>query len=118
MKFLNNRTLILYIIVGLISVTFIIQLFNLQILNGKEYREKSEKRMLRTEKVVASRGEITDRNGIVLASSKLSFNVELYKVRVTAEEQNDAIVKLINILMASGDKLYSTFPINDSLDRI
>ncbi len=115
-KFFENRTLILTIIVCLISFLFIIQLFNLQILNGSEYREKSEKRMVRTEKIEASRGEITDRNGIVLASSKLSFNVELYKVRVTTEEQNEAIAKLINILLSNEDKIYSTFPVNDKLD--
>ena len=115
-KFFENRTLILAIIVCLIAILFIIQLFNLQILNGSEYREKSEKRMVRTEKIEASRGEITDRNGIVLASSKLSFNVDLYKVRVTTEEQNESLARLINILLSNGDKIYSTFPVNDNLD--
>lgn len=113
-KIFENRILILYIIVGLISVVFIVQLFNLQILNGKEYRKKSEKRMLRTETITASRGEITDRNGIVLASSKLSFDVDLYKVKVTPEEQNETIAKLINILISNGDEVYSTFPINEN----
>ena len=116
MKFFENSILILYIIVGLISVVFIVQLFNLQILNGKEYREQSEKRMLRTETVVASRGEITDRNGIVLASSKLSFDVDLYRVRVTTQEQNEALAKLINILVSNGDEIYSSFPINEELN--
>ena len=116
MKFFENRILILYIIVGLISVVFIVQLFNLQILNGKEYREQSEKRMLRTETVVASRGEITDRNGIVLASSKLSFDVDLYRVRVTTQEQNEALAKLINIMVSNGDEIYSSFPINEELN--
>ena len=117
-KFFENRMLILTIVVCLISFLFIIQLFNLQVLNGSEYRERSEKRMVRTEKIEASRGEITDRNGIVLASSKLSFNVDLYKVRVTTSEQNESIAKLISILLSNGDKIYSTFPVNDNLDRI
>lgn len=115
-NFFNNRYLILYVVVIIIAVVYIIRLFNLQIVNGSAYREKSEKRMLRTEKIVASRGEITDRNGIVLATNKLSFDVELYKVRVEVEEQNNAIASLVNILYANGDKVYSTFPINESLD--
>lgn len=114
--FFENRILILNIIIGIISVIFIIQLFNLQILHGDEYREKSEKRMLRKETQVASRGEITDRNGVVLASNKLSFDVDLYKVKVSAKEQNEAIAKLINILLSNGDNIYSTFPVNDTLD--
>lgn len=116
LAFFENRILILNIIIGIISVIFIIQLFNLQILHGDEYREKSEKRMLRKETQVASRGEITDRNGVVLASNKLSFDVDLYKVKVSAKEQNEAIAKLINILLSNGDNIYSTFPVNDTLD--
>lgn len=113
-NFFNNRYLILSIITFLVSIVFIIRLFNLQIVDGKEYREKSERRMLRTEVITAPRGEIVDRNGVILATSKLSFNVELYKVNVTAEEQNDALVKLIKILEENGDAISSSFPINDS----
>ncbi len=113
-NFFNNRYLILSIITFLVSIVFIIRLFNLQIVDGKEYREKSERRMLRTEVITAPRGEIVDRNGVILATSKLSFNVELYKVNVTAEEQNDALVKLIKILDENGDAISSSFPINDS----
>lgn len=113
-NFFNNRYLILSIITFLVSIVFIIRLFNLQIVDGKEYREKSERRMLRTEVITAPRGEIVDRNGVILATSKLSFNVELYKVNVTAEEQNDALVKLIKILEENGDTISSSFPINDS----
>ncbi len=113
-NFFNNRYLILSIITFLVSIVFIIRLFNLQIVDGKEYREKSERRMLRTEVITAPRGEIVDRNGVILATSKLSFNVELYKVNVTAEEQNAALVKLIKILEENGDTISSSFPINDS----
>ncbi len=114
-SFFNNRTLILYILVILVGIVYIIQLFNLQILNGSDYREQSEKRMLRTETIVASRGEITDRNGVILATNKLSWDVELYKVKVDTEEQNQSIASLINILYSNGDKIYSTFPVNDDL---
>lgn len=114
--FLNNRELILSIVIVLVSAIFLIQLFNLQILEGASYRAQAEKRMVRTEKITASRGEIYDRNGIVLATSKLSYNIEIYKVKVEVEEQNKAIEMLIKILENNGDKLYSTFPINDELN--
>lgn len=116
LEFINNRYLILYIIVIIIAIVYIFQLFNLQIINGKDYREKSEKRMLRTEEIVATRGEIYDRNGVVLATSKGSYDIKIYKVRVSVEEQNNSIVKLIEILESNNDKIYSTFPINDNLD--
>lgn len=115
-EFFANRYLILSIITCFIAVIYIGQLVNIQIVNGKEYREKSEKRMLRTETIVAPRGEIYDRNGVVLATSKLSYNVELYKVRVEAKEQNQALQKLIQILESNGDKISSSFPVNDTLN--
>ena len=115
MKFFNNRSLILAIITVAISCVFIGQLFNIQIVQGEQFREKSEKRMLRTENIVAPRGEIYDRNGVVLATSKLSFNVNLYKVNVDVNMQNAAIYNFINILDRNSDKIYSTFPINEEL---
>lgn len=113
---LNNRYLVLVILVLLVSFLFIFQLFNLQVINGKEYREKSEKRMLRSQSVVAARGEIYDRNGVVLATSKLSFDLEIYKVRVDVKRQNDAIYKVVQILDSNSDNIYSTFPVNEELN--
>lgn len=115
LTFLNNRYLVIIVLVSLISFIFIAQLFNLQVINGKEYRERSEKRMLRTEGIVAARGEIYDRNGVVLATSKLSFDLEIYKVRIDTKRQNESIYKVIDILNSNGDKIYSTFPVNDEL---
>lgn len=114
---LNNRYLVLVILVLLVSFLFIVQLFNLQVINGKEYREKSEKRMLRSQNVVAARGEIYDRNGVVLATSKLSFDLEIYKVRVDVKKQNDAIYKVVQILDSNSDNIYSTFPVNEELNE-
>lgn len=105
----------MYIVVIVISVIFIATLFNLQIVNGENYREQSEKRMLRTKNITAPRGEIYDRNGVILATNKLSYDVELYKVRVSTKDQNDGILRLVEILNENSDKVYSTFPVNDDL---
>ena len=106
----------MYIVVIVISVIFIATLFNLQIVNGENYREQSEKRMLRTKNITAPRGEIYDRNSVILATNKLSYDVELYKVRVSTKEQNDGILRLVEILNENSDKVYSTFPVNDDLN--
>lgn len=116
MDIINDRYLIMYFCVIVISILFIITLFNLQIIKGEEYREQSEKRMLRTKTVTAPRGEIYDRNGVILATNKLSYDIRLYKVRVDTKQQNDGIFRLIEILNENSDKVYSTFPVNDTLD--
>lgn len=43
---IKDRYLIMYIVVIVISVIFIATLFNLQIVNGENYREQSEKECL------------------------------------------------------------------------
>jgi penicillin-binding protein 2 len=60
----------LFSVVGafaIISIIFIIQVGNLQIIHGKEYKDRSENNILRPVPVFAGRGLITDRNGLLLA---------------------------------------------------
>ena len=116
-EILDNRELVLSIILSIIAILYIIQLFSLQIINGASYREQAENKIVRTEYIAASRGEIYDRNGVVLATNKLAYNIELYRTKVGAELTNDAIRDLADILIANNDRIYSSFPINDSQDN-
>ena len=114
---LENRELVLSFILCIVAVAFIVQLFNLQIINGASYREQAENKIVRTETIAAPRGEIYDRNGVLLATNELTYNVELYRTKVGIEVTNDAIRDLTDILQKNGDKIYSTFPVNDNLDN-
>ena len=114
---LENRELVLSIFLILIGIIFIIQLFNIQIINGTSYREQAENKIVRTEAIPSSRGEIYDRNGVVLATNKLTYNVELYRTKVGIELTNDAIRDLVDILNSNGDIISSSFPVNDSGDN-
>lgn len=112
-SFFSNRYLVIIFITVIISICFVIRLFNLQIVNGEEYREKSQKRLLRTETISATRGDIVDRNGVILATNKLSYNVLLYKVNVETEVLNNSLATLIQILDSNDDTIYSSLPLND-----
>ena len=114
---LENRELVLSFILIVISIIFIFQLFNLQIINGASYREQAENKIVRTETVSASRGEIYDRNGVLLATNRLTYNLELYRTKVDISLTNNSIVELVNILNSNGDDIYSTFPINSTQDN-
>ncbi len=52
---------------GLISLIFLGQLINLQVVNGAEYRERSDNNSLHENLLIAERGVIYDRNGEMLA---------------------------------------------------
>jgi len=112
-NFFNNRYLVLIVTVIIIAVIYVFRLFSLQIINGAQYRERSQKRMLRQEVVYAPRGQITDRNGVILATNKLSYDVLLYRVNVDSKVFNDSIATLINILEENGDVINTSFPINE-----
>lgn len=56
----NLRFNILTVITYIIGIILIVQLFNLQIVNGEEYRANSNTRLSRNAKIKAARGSILD----------------------------------------------------------
>ena len=75
----NLRYNLITILVYIVGIVLIVQLFNLQIVNGKEYRETSNTRLSRETVIKAARGSIKDRTGNLLVTTKMGFNIELYK---------------------------------------
>ena len=111
-EFFNNRILVMKLILILVGALLILRLIDLQIVNGAEYKEQSEKKMVRETAVEAPRGEIYDRNGIVLATNKLAYDVVIYKVGLEEEELNKTLLKVINILEKNKDEAYVSFPMD------
>ena len=103
----NMTTLLVYIL----GAILIIQLLNLQIVHGEEYREQSDTRLTRISEIESSRGDILDRSGNKLATVRVTYNVELYKTNIETGELNDAILELINVLEKNGEDYDDTFPI-------
>ncbi len=104
----NTVTIFTYII----GIILIVQLFNLQIIHGAEYREESNTRLTRESVLEASRGDILDRSGNVLVTSNQKFNLELYKSKIDTKTLNDTILKLVNILEKYNVAYTDNFPIN------
>ena len=109
----NVRFNILTIIVYLIGIVLIFQLFNLQILHGQEYLETSSTRLTRETTIKASRGNITDRNGNIIAGTITNYVLELYKSKITEDTLNNTIIKVLNILEKNQDSYKDYFPISN-----
>ena len=107
----NVRYNILTVIVYIIGIILLIQLFNLQIVHGEEYLEKSSSRLTRETTIVAARGDILDRNGNVLAGTINQYSVEIYKSKIDTQTLNDTLLKVATILETNGDKYKDNFPI-------
>ena len=107
----NGRVIFLKCVMLLVGVVFIMQLFNLQVIHGEEYREQAENRTLRKTQFVAPRGEILDRYGEVLATNRQGYNIMIYRSKLESEERNEMILKLINIFNKWEITYRDTFPV-------
>lgn len=100
------------ILLFLIASLFILKLFELQIVHGEEYREQSERRLVREADTYAPRGDIFDRYGKIMVTSKLGYSVQIYKTKIESEELNKVLLEVANILEKNGDEYYNEIPIN------
>lgn len=111
----SNRHKIRYNIISMfvyvIGVILLVQLFNLQIINGEEYRKKSNTRLTRETVLEAARGEIVDRTGNKLVTTEMNFSLELYKTKIDNETLNNTLLKIANLLEENGDNYIDNFPI-------
>lgn len=118
-SFFNDRNLVIKTLLLIISFVFLLRLFNLQIINGSEYRELSQNKMVRTTASVAARGNIYDRNGVVLASSKIGYDVVIYDTNITSKKLNEVLLTVTNIIEKNKDKVISNLPMTiDGFDFV
>lgn len=87
-----KRLLALSVLVAFFAVLIVFRLFYLQIIGGYSYVEKGLTEWLRDLPLIATRGQITDRNGVVLASSYTTYDVY---VRPADVEDSSAVANLL-----------------------
>ena len=107
----NLRYNILIVFVYIIGIVLLVQLFNLQIVHGEEYLEKSSSRLTRETTILAARGNILDRNGNVLAGTDTKYSLEIYKSKIDSKTLNDTLLEVVKILEANGDTYKDEFPV-------
>lgn len=97
-KELNPKELILYLLIGILSITLLGRLFYLQVTKGSYYNELSKYRSLRIIDIEPIRGRILDRNGVVLAENIPSFDLILIPEDIRDKvEEYKKISKIIGI---------------------
>ena len=108
----NVRYNIVIVLIYIIGIILLVQLFNLQIIHGKEYLETSSTRLTRETTIVAARGNILDRNGNILAGNEARYSLEIYRSKIDVDTLNTTILNTINILEENGDTYKDNFPIS------
>lgn len=111
-KNIRLRYNILNVIIYIVGIILLLQLFNLQIVHGSEYRETSNTRLTREAVLKAARGDIIDSSGVKLVTTKTGFSLELYKTKIDDQELNNMILKMVEILEENKDEVVDNLPID------
>lgn len=108
---LKIRLAVLVIITVAMSLVVTARLYNLQIINGDSYYRQSEKKITRSVKVEANRGEILDRYGRKLVTNRLSYNLSFDWDVIPSDRQNEIILHMIELCEEKGIEFNKTLPI-------
>lgn len=112
-KFFNSRLLPISVVYILLFAILVNRLFQLQIVEGESYAKESAAKSIHVRKIKATRGNIYDCNGKLLAYNELSYNVTFEtsdKTRaLSSEETNDMIYRLLQLLEENGEELSLEF---------
>ncbi|MBR0085291.1 MAG: hypothetical protein IJL97_01955 [Lachnospiraceae bacterium] len=97
---IRSRIFIIAAIFTVLFVVLIVKLYSLQIIHGEEYQDTFTYRIEKQREINSARGNIYDRNGNVLASNRLSYNVifEESSLLTNNSEYNTMINNLIELL--------------------
>ena len=102
---------ILSAFVYVMGIILLIQLFNLQIVKGEDYREQSNTRLSRESTLQAARGDILDQSGNRLTTTKLGYILKLYKTKIDDETLNTSLLNIVKVLEENSDIYVDNLPI-------
>jgi penicillin-binding protein 2 len=108
---------VLYLLVIFIALACILihRVFVLQIVEGENYLNSFELKTKKERSIDAARGNIYDRNGVLLAYNKLAYCVKIEDVFESGKKKNEnlnnTILRTIAIIEENNDKLSTEFNI-------
>ena len=121
-KQFRRRALAVAVLLALMVAGMGATLYDLQINNGADYYEQSQRRVAETQTVESARGQILDRNGQVLVSNRVVYQVTLDTslmkdedkdaVTTTGSRRNDTLLTLIEAARAEGVEWTDNLPIS------
>ena len=115
---MKSRLMVLVIVFCMTSAVLIGRLFYLQIVLGEDYLENYELQIRKTDSTAATRGNIYDRNGNILASNELAYSVTIKDTVPTdtdADEKNEilnsTLDRVLELVEKNGDSVIDSFGI-------
>ena len=110
----SSRLIPISIIFFLLFFILIVRMFNLQIVRSDEINSNNTVSEEKQRDILSTRGNIHDRNGVLLASNQISYSVTIEDTGqlTTNEEKNEMIHKMVQIIYRNDDDLDIDFCID------
>lgn len=113
-KIIKSRLFVLGIVMIVVFLMIAQHLFTLQIVNGKDYLNNYTMSIEKEILMDGTRGNIYDRNGVLLAHNELSYTISLEDSGTYADNDekaellNEEISRLIDMIEKNGDSVLNT----------
>lgn len=116
-SFNASRLLVLGFIFSCLFLGLVIRLYRLQILEGSTYQAQYISNIQKKQRIPGIRGRIFDRNGVLLAESRLSYDLELedinnYRTKTDRQGTLNGITNRLLELVGDEGKLNTVLPIS------
>lgn len=112
----RSRIAIIVVFVFAVFGFYVFELMQYQVTNGEYYRQQNSKSVVNTVDVIAPRGDILDRYGRVLATSKVGYNIILESAFFPSSKERDKqdaeLLALVDILKQAGETWEDSLPIS------
>ena len=114
-KKINIRSVILFFCLLAFGVILVVRLFNLTVTQGDYYYGLSSSKKTVSRVLTGNRGQILDRNGVILAENTYSYSIQLNLQTLPSKTKdiNSVLLKFIHILddMDEADALITDLPL-------
>lgn len=112
-KLLSSRLFALSLIFCAMFCVLIVKLFNLQIVEGDQHQDDYIQKTKKEVTIPSTRGNIYDKNGVVLAYNELAYSVTIQDTGAypKSADKNAMLLRLIGILKSHGESVQGKFEI-------
>ena len=114
-EFFDARFLVPYLLLAVVMCILIWRIFDLQIVKGSDYQEEFTLLSKKELRVPGVRGNIYDRNGVLLAYNELAYSVTITDTIESGngknEKLNNIIINMVRLIEKNGDEIISDFGI-------
>jgi penicillin-binding protein 2 len=90
----NPRLAVVSAMIGVGLVVLLVALWRVQVTHAEHYDNREQAQSLRRIRIPSARGEIVDRNGVVLANNRPSYDIVMYLEQLNRESKKQDIVKV------------------------